>query len=254
MFEQATALSGRAPRPFWQTCVGVAGQALLLGGAVLAPIVSPQVLPRAMLTVGLVAPGAPPPPPPPGTPVVRPRGAPVVRQITLHGLIAPSSIPPVVARIIDPPSDSTGAGIPGGIAGGSEGGVTGGILPQILNSVPSPAVAKPVKADPTPEIKPANAAPIRVPVGGDVRMAETIYRPEPSYPPLARQARVSGTVQLEGVIGTDGRLKELRVVSGHPLLARAALEAVSQWIYKPTLLNGRPVEVIAPITVTFRLN
>ena len=85
-------------------------------------------------------------------------------------------------------------------------------------------------------------------------MAETIYRPEPSYPPLARQARVSGTVQLEGVIGTDGRLKELRVVSGHPLLARAALEAVSQWVYKPTLLNGRPVEVIAPITVTFRLN
>jgi protein TonB len=85
-------------------------------------------------------------------------------------------------------------------------------------------------------------------------MAEAVFRPEPPYPPLARQARVSGTVELQGVIGIDGHLKELRVVSGHPLLARAALETVSRWIYKPTLLNGKAVEVIAPITVTFRLN
>lgn len=66
--------------------------------------------------------------------------------------------------------------------------------------------------------------------------------------------RVSGVVELIGVIGTDGRIKELRVKSGHPLLARAALEAVARWIYKPTRLNGSPVEVEAPITVTFRLN
>jgi len=85
-------------------------------------------------------------------------------------------------------------------------------------------------------------------------MAQPIFRPEPQYPPLARQARVSGTVQLEGVIGTDGHMRELRIVSGHPLLVRAALDAVSRWIYKPTLLNGDPVEVIAPITVTFHLN
>ena len=90
--------------------------------------------------------------------------------------------------------------------------------------------------------------------GGLVRRAELVFRPEPQYPALARQMRISGTVELEGVIGTDGHLRELRIVSGHPLLARAALQAVSQWVYKPTLLNGDPVEVIAPITVTFRLN
>ena len=81
-----------------------------------------------------------------------------------------------------------------------------------------------------------------------------MHRVEPQYPEMARKMRVAGVVELEGVIGTDGRLRELRVVNGHPLLARAALEAVRQWIYAPTTLNGDPVEVIAPITVTFRLN
>ncbi|MBZ5626034.1 MAG: energy transducer TonB, partial [Acidobacteriia bacterium] len=100
---------------------------------------------------------------------------------------------------------------------------------------------------PSPEIK-------RVTVGGLVKMAQVLHRVEPQYPPLARQARVSGVVELVGVISIDGHLKELRLVSGHPLLARAAMEAVSQWIYSPTTLNGEPVEVIAPITVTFRLN
>jgi protein TonB len=112
---------------------------------------------------------------------------------------------------------------------------------------PPRVVNTPVVPAPAPVIP-------RVRAGGVVRLAEPIYRPEPQYPPLARQARVSGIVQLEGVIGIDGRLKELRIVSGHPLLAHAALQAVSQWIYKPTTLNGDPVEVIAPITVTFRLN
>ena len=77
---------------------------------------------------------------------------------------------------------------------------------------------------------------------------------EPVYPPLARAARISGAVELTGVIATDGRIRELRVVSGHPLLAKAALEAVRQWVYEPTVLNGEPVEVIAPITVHFQLN
>ena len=85
-------------------------------------------------------------------------------------------------------------------------------------------------------------------------MAEVVHRVEPQYPAIARQMRVQGVVELVGVIATDGHLKELRLVSGHPLLARAAMEAVSQWIYRPTTLNGEPVEVIAPITVTFRMN
>ena len=84
-------------------------------------------------------------------------------------------------------------------------------------------------------------------------MARLVRRREPVCPPLARQARISGTVELTGLIGADSRIRELQVVNGHPLLARAALEAVRQWVYEPTLLNGKPVEVIAPITVNFVL-
>ena len=76
----------------------------------------------------------------------------------------------------------------------------------------------------------------------------------PVYPPLARQARISGTVRLEGVISRTGHVINLQVVSGHPLLATAALDAVRQWVYRPTLLNGEAVEVIAPIEVHFTLS
>jgi len=87
-----------------------------------------------------------------------------------------------------------------------------------------------------------------------VNLAQPIFRPDPVYPALARQMRIEGAVQIEGIIGVDGHMKEVRVVSGHPLLAPAALEAVRKWIYKPTTLNEQPVEVIAPITVTFHLH
>ena len=75
----------------------------------------------------------------------------------------------------------------------------------------------------------------------------------PGYPALARQARIQGTVHLAGIVGRDGSIQQLRVVSGHPLLVGAALAAVRQWLYQPTLLNGEPVEVFAPIDVTFTL-
>jgi len=84
-------------------------------------------------------------------------------------------------------------------------------------------------------------------------MAKLVRKVIPEYPPLAKTARVSGVVHLLGVIAKDGTIQNLQVIGGHPLLARAALEAVRQWIYQPTLLNGQPVEVIAPIDVNFTL-
>ena len=84
-------------------------------------------------------------------------------------------------------------------------------------------------------------------------MAKLLRKVIPEYPALARAAMISGIVRLIGTIGEDGTIRNLQLVSGHPLLARAAMEAVGQWIYKPTLLNGKPVEVIAPIEVTFSL-
>ena len=92
------------------------------------------------------------------------------------------------------------------------------------------------------------------PVGGDVQRAKLVMQPLPIYPQLARQARISGVVKLIGIIGKDGTIQQLRVISGHPLLVGAALDAVRRWTYRPTLLNGQPVDVIAPIDVNFTLS
>jgi protein TonB len=85
-------------------------------------------------------------------------------------------------------------------------------------------------------------------------MAEPVQRINPVYPELAKRAGISGKVELMGVLGIDGRIHELKVISGHPFLAKAAADAVMQWVYKPTILNGQAVEVSAPITVNFILN
>ena len=96
------------------------------------------------------------------------------------------------------------------------------------------------------------AAPIRM-VGGDIQEPRRIRGAAPVYPDLARRAHVEGKVVLECVIDTDGRVTDLRVVSGHPMLAQAALEAVRGWVYIPTRLNGQPVRVILTVTVKFGL-
>ena len=112
-------------------------------------------------------------------------------------------------------------------------------------------------ASPSREIAPPAAAKAQEklhPVGGDVQAAKLVKKIVPQYPPLARAARVSGTVHLLGIISKDGTIEQLQVVSGNPLLIEAAVNAVRQWIYRPTLLNGVAVEVIAPIDVIFTLS
>ncbi len=98
------------------------------------------------------------------------------------------------------------------------------------------------------------AAPRRITVGGNVQQAMLVYQPKPVYPPLAKQARIQGTVKFTAIIGRDGTIQNLTLVSGHPLLVQAATEAVKQWRYKPTLLNGEPVEVVTQIDVNFTLS
>jgi len=93
----------------------------------------------------------------------------------------------------------------------------------------------------------------RIRVGGGVQATLLKHSVRPEYPPLAKQARIQGTVRLEAVIGKDGTVRNLTVVSGHPLLVPPSLEAVRQWVYEPTLLNGEPVEVITMIDVNFTL-
>ena len=84
--------------------------------------------------------------------------------------------------------------------------------------------------------------------------ASLIRQPKPVYPPLAKAARVQGTVKFEAQIAKDGTIQNLHLISGPPLLVQAAMQAVQQWQYKPTLLNGEPVEVITTIDVNFTLS
>ena len=254
MFETATLSSGPRSKRVWSTCAGLAGEVVFLGCAVLVPILSPQVLPKAMWAIMLEPPGVPPAPRAPG-PQVQPTK---FHAAARTGFVAPSVIPAGVPKIVDAPGPPPEIGVPGlpGVPGGDIGtGNSGsGVISSLISDVHPPVLpAPPREVVATPKTATPAVAIQRIKVSA-VQMAQPIFRPEPPYPPLARQMHVSGVVELEGVIGTDGHMKELRIVSGHPLLARAALEAVSKWIYRPTMLNGDPVEVIAPITVTFRLN
>jgi protein TonB len=132
-------------------------------------------------------------------------------------------------------------GIPGGIPGA--GGVLGGIVGGL------PAAAPPPKPPPPPPAKPAG--PTRV--GGNVVAANLINPVRPVYPPLAKMARQQGTVKFEAMISKEGTIEELKFISGPPLLVQAATDAVKQWRYRPTILNGEPVEVQTTIDVNFTL-
>ncbi|MEN6608642.1 MAG: energy transducer TonB, partial [Bryobacteraceae bacterium] len=166
--------------------------------------------------------------------------------------MAPKAIPKEIAMIKEeemPPSVGGGVGVVGGVGGGVPGGSMGGVIGGIINAVPSAAPPPPPPVREAPK-----AAPQRIRVGGNVQQAKLVRQPRPVYPPLARQARIQGQVRLTAVIARDGTIQELQVVAGHPLLVPAALEAVKQWVYQPTLLNGEPVEVITQIDVNFTLS
>jgi protein TonB len=99
----------------------------------------------------------------------------------------------------------------------------------------------------------SSTPPQRIRVGGNVQQANLIDKPRPVYPPEAKQARIQGQVRFNVIIGADGHVENIEVVSGHPLLVAAAMDAVRQWVYRPTLLNGQPVEVETVVDVNFTL-
>lgn len=127
---------------------------------------------------------------------------------------------------------------------------TGGSRPDIGIITPAVHVKAPETAhDPLPTTP---TGPQRV--SGGVQMAKLVKQVIPVYPELMKRAGISGVVHLVGIIGKDGSVRNLQYISGNPILARAAMDAVAQWVYKPTLLTGEPVEVICPIDVNFTLN
>jgi TonB family protein len=125
--------------------------------------------------------------------------------------------------------------------------------PAPLESAPRPHSQPMQRAVPPSTLPSTGETPQRIRVGANVQQAKLVQHPFPVYPPLAKQARISGVVRLNAIIGKDGAVQDLTVVSGHPVLVPAAMEAVKQWVYEPTLLNGRAVEVATQIEVNFTL-
>jgi periplasmic protein TonB len=220
---------------------------LAIGLMLIMPLVFTEALPKAQLLTFLVAP--PPPPPPPPAAAAEPVR--VVHQIQTDmlntgQLRTPTKIPQKVEMIKEeeapPPMMATG-GVVGGVPGGIPGGQLGGVIGGIVNAANNAAAPKFI-----PNV------PQRVRISQGVTKGLLIHRVEPTYPPLARAARVQGDVILSAVISTTGQIENLQLVSGHPMLVPAAVDAVKQWRYKPYLLNGTPVEVETTITVIFSLS
>jgi protein TonB len=217
-------------------------QLVLLVMLILVPLLYTEALPKQMLTTFLAAPPPPPPPPPPAQPVVQKVTKIPAKLMDAGRLRAPRTIPKEIAMIKEEQLPDVGAtgvigGVPGGVAGGAVGGVIGGIIGGVVPQVLAP---------PKVEVK-------RIRVGGNVQQAKLVNQVMPVYPPLAKSARIQGTVRLEAIISKDGAIQNLRVITGHPLLIQSAMDAVRQWRYQPTLLNGEPVEVVTTIDVVFTL-
>jgi periplasmic protein TonB len=180
---------------------------------------------------------APPPPPPPAIassarrpPAVRPKQA---------SLVAPVAAPkPLVPGLMPVPEQITGdiGGAPGGVEGGVPGGVVGGVLGGLPDAPPPPPPARTLRA------------------GVEIREPRRIKSVEPVYPELAQMSHLQGVVILDCTIDVHGRVSDVKVLSGAPMLDQTAVAAVRQWVYAPTLLNGVPVPVMLAVTVSFRLD
>jgi protein TonB len=226
--------TGRGVKP-WAIAASFLAQCLFLTGAALAPLVysyDPPVgewVRHALLL-------APPPPSPAAPKTIAGPAAPAPARFE-STFAAPAAIPNEIALIADEERSALASmrapelGVPGGTAGGIADGVLGVTGMQNRMTLPP----KPIR------------------VGGKVQAAKIISQASPVYPLEAVEQGISGKVHLEAIISAAGVIREVKVLSGDPLLATSALEAVKQWRWRPTYLNGQPVEVITQIEVTFRL-
>jgi protein TonB len=226
-------------RRSWTTLSSFGLQAVITGILLLIPLLRPVALPflKPLTTPVMLA-------PPPGLPPAQ-----ALQHTTIQSqsnfinqtLVAPRAIPRQILNVDEsapPPQIFTnGTGVPGGTGSGDPRGV----LSSLGNSSPASMPAPP----------PPVANHVRV-----SRMMEgnLIRRVDPAYPAMARLARVQGQVVLSAIINKEGKIDRMQVLSGHPMLVQAAVEAVKQWRYKPYVLNDEPVEVETQITVNFFLS
>jgi protein TonB len=208
---------------------------LLIAAIVVVPLLSRETLPdpTASVRVFFAEPAAMPPPPPPA--LVRAAGP--LRPAALHASIQRASfVAPIETPVEVPIDDGPARGVEGGVEGGVPGGVVGGVVSGLPDLPPAPEVA--------PRI---------VRVGGDVKRPAKLKHVDPDYPLAALAARVEGTVILECVIDPLGRVVDLKVLRSIPMLDEAAIAAVRQWVYAPTVVNGIPSSAVMSVTVRFAL-
>jgi protein TonB len=210
-------------------------QAAFLATLVLIPYIYPDALPRQALSTWLVA------PPPPAAPAPRIQHAPathITAPTELSGLTAPRTIPNRITE--EDNASATPPGLNFDATGPGKENVIGAIA--LLGSIP-----------PTPTVtRPKPSGPVRVSAG--VAAGRLLAPIQLVYPAIAKSARIQGTVVIEALISKQGLIEEAHVVSGHPMLAQAALQAVNRARYQPYMLNGQPVEVETTIYIVFSLN
>jgi periplasmic protein TonB len=236
MFEDSLMESGnriRRKNKFWSFVAFLLNAGALLA-LVIWPLLHPEALPKQMMAALMVAP-SPPPPPPPKAPTPK---AQMKSELLGTELQVPSTIPKetqvkeaAITQSILSLTDmrDLSSAIPGGISTIIDSGGTG-----------RPAVVKP-------------RAPISLSVSSGVMAGNLLVKTMPQYPAIPKAAHIQGTVVLQATISKSGSIQNLRVISGHPMLQQAAMDAVRSWRYKPYLLNGEPVEVETTINVVFNL-
>lgn len=236
MFEDSLVESSgklKTKRPL-TTLLSFGLQAVLIGILILIPLIYTEALPKQQLMTFLVAPPPPPPPPPPAAVV---KVTKIETELDQGVLRQPTKIPEKIKIVKEEEQQTNTSGILGGVPGGVPGGAAGGVIGGIIGSTTVPKIA----------------APQRVRVSQGVTEGLLTRKVQPTYPPLAKTARIQGDVVLNAVISKNGTIENLRVMSGHPMLVTSALDAVKQWKYRPYVLNGEPVEVETTITVKFTL-
>jgi protein TonB len=237
----------RPPRRVADFVISGTLQVFLLLVLLVVPLYFSEAIDFHQLNVTLLAPLPPAAAPPPAAASAR-SVAPKRRALSVAGkLMAPTVIPHQVVRLSAEPDAgdlaaaiASGDGVPGGVPGGQLGGVLGGGLSGAV-----PPAAAPAPIDSAPK------GPIRV--GGQVKRPRLIFGPEPVYPLLARHSRMSGAVVIDAVIDTQGNVVDMHPASGNPLLLIAAMEALRQWKYEPTVLGGQAYPVRMLVTITFEL-
>jgi periplasmic protein TonB len=225
----------------WTTLTSFGFEALVIGLLLLLPVLKTVGLPSARTVSTPISLGRRSVEPRVATPRT---AAPSVAQSNFAGprLVAPGRVPRIVAMVADDPSPQPPGGSVLGTGGpGFPEGAAAGVLPSLIGGT------RPILPAPPPSMSRA----IRT---SSMLEGNLIRRVEPVYPPLAKSARIQGQVVLVAVISKAGTIENLHALSGHPMLVPAAVDAVSQWRYRPYILNSEAIEVETQITVNFSLS